>query len=135
MREPFRFSHSTSAMITYSYKSVFFRKTKRTKHNILALHIHTLVLKTDLSTLITPISQTLSIKAWKSPHEGNKIHSTLPIFTFMEEHTGSITKTLPAPNVADSLQFKRQFIKGMAFLYSFDPHDPLTYDVQASHFN
>ncbi|WP_375620271.1 MULTISPECIES: hypothetical protein [unclassified Bartonella] len=58
MRKPFRFSHSTSATITYPYKSVFFRKTKRTKNNILALHIHTLVLKTDLSTLVTPISQT-----------------------------------------------------------------------------
>ncbi len=48
---------------------------------------------------------------------------------------GTITKTLPAPNVAGNLQFERRFIKGMAFLYSFYPHGPPTHDVQASHFN
>ncbi|WP_330168076.1 hypothetical protein [Bartonella grahamii] len=87
MRKPFRFSHSISATITYPYQSIFFRNTKRAKRNALTLHIHALVLKTDLSTLVTPISQTLSPRArhnGKAPHEVYKIHSA-PIFTLMEE--------------------------------------------------
>ncbi|WP_375622472.1 MULTISPECIES: hypothetical protein [unclassified Bartonella] len=64
MRKPFRFSHSTSATIIYPYKSIFFCNTKRAKRNILALPIHARVLKTDLSTLVTPLSRTLSVKEW-----------------------------------------------------------------------
>ncbi len=67
---------------------------------------------------IKSIQPPLSLRLWK-----NK-------FTLIEEQAGIITKTLPAPNVADSLRFKRHFIKGMPFLYSFDPHArPTTYDV------
>ncbi|WP_375654327.1 MULTISPECIES: hypothetical protein [unclassified Bartonella] len=92
MREAFRFSHSTFATITYPYKSIFFRNTKRTKRNRLALHIHTLILKKDLSTLITPILQNAARKGMVSPHEVYKIHSA-PLslrlwrnkFTLMEE--------------------------------------------------
>ncbi|WP_375693623.1 MULTISPECIES: hypothetical protein [unclassified Bartonella] len=42
------------------------------------LHIHALVLKKDLSTLITPILQNAARKEMVSPHEVYKILSALP---------------------------------------------------------
>ncbi|WP_375664981.1 hypothetical protein [Bartonella sp. CL162QHHD] len=132
MREAFRFSHSTFATITYPYKSIFFRNTKRTKRNRLALHIHTLILKKDLSTLVTPILQNAARKGMvKAPMKCIKSIQPPYLYAYGEtslrlwkNEAGIITKTLPAPNVADSLRFKRLFIKGMPFLYSFAPHAP-----------
>ncbi|WP_375627704.1 MULTISPECIES: hypothetical protein [unclassified Bartonella] len=79
------------------------------------LHIHALVLKKDLSTLITPILQNAARKEMVSPHEVYKILSALPYLyaygktrlRLWKSKAGIITKTLPAPNVADSLRFKR----------------------------
>ncbi len=79
------------------------------------LHIHALVLKKDLSTLITPILQNAARKGMvKAPMKCIKsIQPPLSLrlwkntFTLIEEQGRHHHKTLPAPNVADSLRFKR----------------------------
>ncbi len=61
------------------------------------LHIHALVLKKDLSTLITPILQNAARKEMvKAPMKCIKSFQPSPIFTLMEKHVYAYGRTRPA---------------------------------------
>ncbi len=61
------------------------------------LHIHALVLKKDLSTLITPILQNAARKGMvKAPMKCIKSIQPSPIFTRMEKHVYAYGRTRPA---------------------------------------